>query len=269
MGVHRRDRDPKETKTLLPNKNTRFETRARAAPDGGGTTWCIRVRGTMTRCVRSRWFCFLIGLLVGVLATGGGAHKGVFIMGKPKGLPCVMNAKRCALIFPSWCPGDPRSPEERPRTDTVGRHIAPWGGTELREEKEIKKEIALLEAEAEAKAEKDAEADELDEAKALAAEEAAIAEQVHELEAEMAAAALPVEETTPDLVGDNFNPVLSKHDFSELVDLVTTLLHALHKYRIVYFQSGGTFLGIVRHQGMHVSRFPRTAAIIHSHTCAF
>ena len=74
-------------------------------------------------------------------------------------------------------------------------------------------------------------------AAARAQEVAAIADEHHEhLEAEwtgLLAAARPVPGTTPAaLVGDNFNPVLTKHDFSELVALVTALLAALHRYGI-------------------------------------
>ena len=59
-----------------------------------------------------------------------------------------------------------------------------------------------------------------------------LVDQVNELEAELAAAALPTTNATEDKVGDNFNPVLAKEDFTELVLLVSTLLEALHEYRI-------------------------------------
>ena len=71
-----------------------------------------------------------------------------------------------------------------------------------------------------------------------------------------AAAALPT--TGKDLVGHNFDPVLPKKYFGELVELMTDLLYALDHYGITYFQSGGSFIGIVRHQGMHVSQASTT-----------
>ena len=60
----------------------------------------------------------------------------------------------------------------------------------------------------------------------------------------------PVAAAAKDLVKGNFDPVLPKRYFSELVALMTDLLFALDTFGIVYFQSGGTFIGIVRHQGM-------------------
>ena len=48
----------------------------------------------------------------------------------------------------------------------------------------------------------------------------------------------------------NFDPVMPKEYFIETVEMVTDLLFALDHWGIIYFQSGGTFIGIVRHQGM-------------------
>ena len=43
----------------------------------------------------------------------------------------------------------------------------------------------------------------------------------------------------PDKVGHNFDPVMSKKHFGELVELMTDLLYALDHYGVTYFQAGG------------------------------